>query len=385
MKIVWSIPVRGERLGASRGDLVRAQCLIDALRSHGHEIRVVEDAGRRGAALTVSAYRNLVRRVLPRKLSWTLRDLGRGIHALGHGVRVASEARRLDAEVIIETQVGFAASGALAARLSGLPLILDDCSPSSEESVLGAGLPALARYVWHRQMRAATSVVAVSRAMRDALIAEGIPDHKICLVPNGIDVEAFRVQDGQRLRAQLGLSHLFVVGFVGSFQPWHRVDLLVQAVQELARTYKIHALLAGEGPELESTMRLVGRLGLTDRFTMLGALPPAKIPTLVSSLDVGVLPGSNHYGHPMKLLDYAAAAIPSVAPDLGPVREVLRHDVTGLLFKTGDLSGLVNCLARLADSEPLRVRLGRSARQLTMVSGAWTERAQALVAAGLTD
>ena len=245
-------------------------------------------------------------------------------------------------------------------------------------------MPALAHYVWHRQMRAATSVVAVSEAMRDALIAEGIPEHKICLVPNGIDVEAFRVQDGQRLRAQLGLSHQFVVGFVGSFQPWHRVDLLVQAVQALARTHEIHALLAGEGPELERTMRLVGQLGLTNRFTMLGALQPAQIPPLVSSLDVGVLPGSNHYGHPMKLLDYAAAAIPSVAPDLGPVRAVLRQDVTGLLFEAGDLSGLVRCLTRLADSEPLRVRLGRRARELTMVGAAWTERAQALVPAGLT-
>ena len=221
--------------------------------------------------------------------------------------------------------------------------------------------------------------------MRDLLIAEGIPDHKIRLVPNGVDVEAFRAQDGQRLRAHLGLSHQFVVGFVGSFQPWHRVDLLVQAVQELVRRHEIHALIAGEGPELERTKSLVRRLGLTDRVTMLGALQPAKIPALVSSLDVGVLPGSNHYGHPMKLLDYAAAAVPSVAPDLGPIREVLRPDVTGLLFKAGDLSGLVTCLARLADSAPLRARLGRSARQLTTVGAAWTDRAQALVAAGPTS
>ena len=57
---------------------------------------------------------------------------------------------------------------------------------------------------------------------------------------------------------------------------------------------------------------------------------------------------------------------------------------SGLLFKNGDLSGLVNCLARLADSESLRVRLGRSARQRTMVGATWTERAQALVATGLT-
>lgn len=380
MRAVWSIPVRGERLDSSRGDLVRARYLIEALRAEGHEIHVVEDAARPGANITVSAYRGLVRRALPRRPGLILRDMGRCLHARAHGRRVAHEARVHKAEVIFETQVNFAASGALASRLTGLPLVLDDCGLSSEEVVLGAGLPSLARRVHRQQTRAASVVVTVSEALRRLLVEEdGVAPEKLRVVPNGVDPGAFESADRQATRARLGLGGKVVFGFVGSFQPWHQVELLVEAFADVAVELPSHLLLVGDGPGLEPALAAGRRLSVSGDITSTGAVPPPEVPALISSFDVGVMPASNDYGNPMKLMEYAAAGVASVAPDLAPIREVIRDGLTGLLFPPGDIGALRAALRRLATDASLRESLGERARREVASNASWAERARSLV------
>ena len=372
--------MRGERLDSNRGDLVRARQLIEALRSQGHEVHVVEDAARAGATLVVSAYRRGAQRILPLRAARVLRDIGRWLHGLVHGRRVARHAREQAADVIVETQVNLAASGAAAARATGLPLLLDDCSPSEEEALLGAGLPALARYVFRQQAQAASIIVASSQALRNRLVGQGVATDKLVVIPNGADLPAYGQIDHAAARAELGLTDECVLGFLGSFQPWHGVELLVEAASRLAADHPIHVLLIGDGPMRESVLACARQLGLAEHITALGAVPAARVPRLLAAFDIAVLPGSNDYGHPMKLLDYAAAGLPTVAPDLPPVREVITDGVTGLLFPPGDRAALTRALARLAGAERLRHKLGRQARKHCARDNTWAARARALTA-----
>lgn len=379
MRITWSLPVRGERLDSLRGDLVRARRMVEALRQEGHELQVVEDAARPGAGLAVDGYRRVVRRVLPSRAALVLRDLGRSLHGRAHGRRVAAAARGQGADVIVETQVHFAAAGARASRLTGRPLVLDDCSPVAEEAALGVGLPALAGRLFREQVEQAERVIVSSQALRARLLAEGAPPAKVRVVPNGVDREAFGRADGRAVRERLGLGRRCVLGFVGSFQPWHRVELLLEALARLADP-ALHVLLVGDGRGREPALACARRLGLAERVTALGAVDASRVPELVAAFDVGLLPGSNDYGHPMKLVEYAAAGRPSVAPDLPPVREVLEDGLTGLLFPPGDGEALAAAMARLAGDEELRRRLGECARRRIPPEASWRERARALVA-----
>lgn len=381
MNITWSIPVRGQRLDSGRGDLVRARRLIEALRADGHDVRVVEDAAAAGSQLIVSAYRRVVRRILPQRLALVVRDVGRWLHARRHARRVAAAILEQGAEVLIETQVHLAGSGVLAARLTGVPLVLDDCSPSGEEVVLGAGLPGLVRHVLRKQMQAASVVVAVSPAMRERLIEEGAPADRVCLIPNGVDLAAYQQVDREVVRRQLGLADRCVLGFVGSFQPWHQVDLLIEALARLRTHHQLQALLVGDGPCRDSVSAASRRLGVSDRVTMIGAVSSSKVPEFLSAFDVGVLPGSHDYGHPMKLVEYAAAGLASVAPDLASTRQVIQHEVTGLLFPPGDVNALAAALTRLVTDEGLRHRLGACARRQVAVGACWRDRARALILA----
>lgn len=381
MRITWSLPVRGERLGSSRGDIVRAAALIDALRSLGHEVEVVQDAERRSAGLAIGGYRNVVRRMLPARLARIVRDAGRVLHANGHARHVIDAARRAQADAIVETQVHFARSGAIAARATGLPLVLDDCSPSSEELVLGPGLPRLAALVMRSQARAARALLVPSEALRAALVREGLPAEKLRVVPNGVDLDAHDRARAHRdaVRRDLGLGARVAVAFVGSFQPWHQAELLPQALALTGRD-DLALVLAGDGPGRAACIERA-QAAPSLQVVDLGSVPPAQVPQILGACDAGALPGTNDYGQPMKLLEYAAARLPCVAPDLPPVREMLSEGRTGLLFPPGNAAALAACLAQLAGDPALRQRLGQAAFDELAAPASWAARARLLVAA----
>ena len=378
MRIVWSLPVRGEPLTSTRGDLVRARSLIAALRSEDHQVIVVEDATQVGMQAAMFTYRTVLRSLLPRRVGLILRHFGCAVVGLLHGLRVAA-AVRIHADLIIQTQVAYAISGVLAAWLTGTPLVPDDCSPE-RKSRRWTGLPWVARAVLSAQARCARAVVAA----RDA---GGRPRGRRSAREAGLRAqrrrrERFEVADGKSWRSGYGLHERCVVGFVGSFQPWHRVELLIDAVAGLPADARIHVVLGGEGPGLESILRRAESQGLSC-VTTVGAVPPHVVPSLLAACDVGALPHTNAYGDPMKLREYAAAAIPSVAPDVDPVNEVIEHEVTGLLFTPGDVHGLAEALQRLAADPQMRRRLGEEARRRAFVGGSWMDRSRALV--GITE
>lgn len=376
MRITWSVPIRGESAVSTRGDVLRARALIDALRADGHEVVVVEDANAPTARATVAAYRNVIRRILPGRIALVLRDLGRVLHARRHARRVAAAARAQRAELLIETQVHFSDSGALAARVVGIPLVLDDCSPPAEEVELGAGLASLAVRIFDRQARIATRIVVPTRRMSEMFARDGLSVEKIRVVPNGVDVEAH--EEARRKVIRIDRGHLVIV-FVGSFQPWHRADLLVEAFARLPAEVNVHLLLIGDGPGRAPALQRAQRLGCADRIAAPGGLAPNIVVEMLAQCDIGVLPSSAEYCHPMKLLEYAAAGLPAVAPDLAAVREVVEHGVTGLLFSPHDVAELAAALQRLTDDRGLRSALGGAAR-LRVANHDWKQSARMLLA-----
>lgn len=378
MKVTWSIPVRGDRLKSGRGDLIRAYALIEALRAEGHDVVVVHDAGLL-ARLQVRVYRWFVRPLLPRRIAAVLRDAVRVRYGRLHAARLARAATRQRADLIIETQAHFADSGARAARALDMPLIVDDCSPWTEERVLGAGLPGLARRTFLRQADIAALLVVSSPRLRALLARDGVPSSRVRVVRNGVDATAYTHIDRPAARRRLGVEDRVVIGFAGSFKPWQGVDLLIEAVARVSDRLPLHLLLIGDGPGRHRAKKFARRVGLRDRATIPGAVAPAKVPELLTACDIGVVPASNEYGHPMQLLEYAAAGLAIVGPDVPAVREVVEHGETGLLFQDGNIGELGRRLVKAAEDAALRARLGAAARERATSGKSWADRLRLLI------
>lgn len=187
----------------------------------------------------------------------------------------------------------------------------------------------------------------------------GTPPERIVITPTGVDVDRFTDAASRReeVRARLGLTGRFVVGWAGSFRPFHALERAVDAVDGLPDTT---LLLLGDGPERDAVEALAADRGVPAVFT--GTVDHRDLPAYLAAMDAGLVLASDggfHYS-PLKLAEYLAAGLAVVAPDVEPVATRLTHDEEVLLVEPGDASSLRAALDSLRTDEDRRRRLGRA-------------------------
>jgi glycosyltransferase involved in cell wall biosynthesis len=387
VKIVFSFPHPSDTLAGERaGHVIRANSLLRALEELGHEVIRVEGARGQSAAAAVGTYRTFVRDVMPEGVAARVRDLGRIAHSRQFARRVERVVADCGPDVILETEVVFATAGARASRRFSVPLVLDDVSPAWEaETHYGLALTGSARRARRQALRQAELVVVVNELVRQELINEGTPPEKLALVPNGVDPAFFSAAaEGRARRGALGITEAeVVIGFVGSFQPFHGVDELVRSFARSGASDRARLLLVGDGDGLRECVETANRLGLTGQVLFVGRVPHQEVPSYVAASDITVLPKTAPYTNPMKLYEYLAAGKPSVAPRQVGIARILTDEHDAVLFDPADDRALACSLRRLVDDPALRLTLGRNASE----SGAahtWRRRAATLMEAILT-
>ena len=219
------------------------------------------------------------------------------------------------------------------------------------------------------QATAADVVACVSDEVAAAVVARlGVDESRVLVTPCTVEVARFAGQSVPDLRA----DHLeippdsVIVGWIGSFRPFHAVELLVEAFAEAARIEKnLHLVLAGDGPTRAQVEARLSGLGLSGQVTFLGQVAYNAVPDVLDLFDISVLPatgGPFHYS-PLKLREYAAAGTAIIASDVGDVGETLHSESECVIVPAGSSSALADAMAKLACSPERRERLGASARR----------------------
>ena len=226
MKILYSLPHPSDQLGVERaGHVIRANALLAALERAGHEVVRVEAAATVfGSAAAVKAYRGFFKRHVPRPIALRMRDVGRLLYTRAFAGRLMQAVQQHGPDIILETNIAFSRAGALASRKSGVPLVLDDLAPPLEEDSdvgYGVGLKRRAMDVFGEITRQAALAIAVSGAIRQILLDQGVDAAKIAIIPNGVDAATFNAEaDGRAVRLRLGIPETdIVIVFVGCSSP----------------------------------------------------------------------------------------------------------------------------------------------------------------------
>lgn len=238
-------------------------------------------------------------------------------------------------------------------------------------------------------LQAASRIFVISEVERNNLENIGIPNEKIVVNPNGVDADEFRPSvGGKKAREDLSVGdEKTLVGFVGTFGPWHGVLALAEAIALTPRDANIHFLLIGDGSlrsEVENKLRDSGDLG---RVTFAGVVKHERVPVLLDACDILVSPhvpladGSAFFGSPTKLFEYMAMGKGIVASRLGQIGDVLTHDETALLVEPGNPKELSDAILRLASDETLLSRLGKAAREAAITSHTWQQNASRVLEA----
>ena len=313
-------------------------------------------------------------------------DAVRASHNANFFRAAAAAVRRFSPDFIYERYSLWGLAGLCAAKRRLFPFVIEVNAPLVYEQHRYRGgmvCPWLARrierYVWQK----ADLVIAVSEVLASHLTQTGVSPVRVQVLPNGVDARWF-IEDAASLlsREPLNLENRFVIGFVGSFKPWHGADFLLDAFGEFHRLEpSSHLLLIGDGPLKTSLQDRARQAGLEKAVTFTGVVAHEDVPRYLATMDVAVAPYpavGNFYYSPLKLFEYMAAGRAVVASRVGQVAQVITHRVNGLLYEPGHHAGLVNCLRQLRESSALRLELGKNARR-TSREFTWEQNAARVV------
>ena len=303
----------------------------------------------------------------------------------------AQEIERSAPDFIYQRYSRFSWAGVEASLRAGRPLFLEY---NGSEVWVGrywdrvGSLSLLERYE-RLNLAAAARIFVVSEVERRNLLRAGVEDEKIVVNPNGVDAERFQPGiGGESVRAELGIAEdETLVGFVGTFGPWHGVLALAEAIKLMPETARVRFLLVGSGVLRGEVERILREAGALPRVILTGAVEHERVPGLLDACDVLASPhvpledGSEFFGSPTKLFEYMAMGKGIVASRLGQIGEVLKDEETALLVEPGDAHELSKAILRLAHSRQLRERFGAAARREAIARHTWTHNAARVLAA----
>ena len=283
--------------------------------------------------------------------------------------------------VLYERHANFMFMGVLLGKWLGRQVVLEVNELAGFQRARGLIMERLARKIDSSVFSRADHILCVSSVLADETQHRGADGDRVHVLPNAIDPGRFRSPGpASSLRAKLDLEGSIVIGHVGLFCRWDHLDVLIELAKSIrARHPNMKVLLVGDGPEMDNLKQASHRLGMEDSVVLAGPVHRDDVPAYIGAMDICVMPDSNAFGSPIALFEFMAMGKPCVVPDLGPMRDVIEDNVTGVMFPHGDYGALRSVLLRLIEDPALRLQLGVRARDTVFRRHTWAANARFVV------
>jgi glycosyltransferase involved in cell wall biosynthesis len=268
---------------------------------------------------------------------------------------------------IVHTHSGKAGIlGRLAAARAGVPVIIHHIHGPSFGPFQGAPANLVFTAAERHAARVTTHFVCSAGAMTRLYLEAGIGRPEMySRVFSGFDVQPFiRATNDPALRQRRGIApDDFVIGKISRLFPLKgHADLFAAFAEVLPRCPRARLLLVGGGSLDGELKALARRLGLHQRITFTGLVPPGDVPALTGIMDC-LVHLSYREALSRALPQALAAGKPVIAYDFDGADEICLENETGFLVRTGDTTAVANRLRQLAGDAALRERLGRHGQE----------------------
>lgn len=366
--------------------------VVAALRAMGHVVTVLSPpgidpmantqttvamSGRRSATRTASVLRWVAKHVP--YVMFELAEVAYNVVAYIRLQRLVSKERF---DFIYERYAFYLIAGAMVARRNRIPFVLEANEVNGVEARNRRQvMPTLCGMFERALLRRCLAIHTVSSYLKDLLVQRGVAPGSIVVSPNGFDVDASPPPGRSPVLAhRLGLAHCRVIGFVGWFSNWDRLDFLMDVFAALPQTTEpIKLLLIGDGPMVAQLRRQAAELGVADRVHFTGPIPRHLIHEYIGLLDVAVLPHSNSFGSPMVMFEFMAAQVPIAAPRLPPILDVHAGGDTAMLFEPLDARKCREAIQRLIEHPHEARQMAERAHAKLVANHTWLRNAQKIV------
>lgn len=198
---------------------------------------------------------------------------------------------------------------------------------------------------------AASHIAVLTHAAKGFYIEKGIPEKKLLVAPDGIDLDDFAHPESKetaRIRLGLPLDKKIVL-YIGRLDGWKGTDTLYKATELLPSDMRV-VIIGGEPRQVEQLKKSYPNI------SFLGYRPYKEIANNLAVADVFVLPNTGkddisvRFTSPLKLFTYMASNRPIVASNLPSIRDVLSEE-SAYLVPPDDFTALAHTIQQACDEE----------------------------------
>ncbi len=248
--------------------------------------------------------------------------------------------------VHLHSRRGADSFGLLAVKLARVPVVLTRRVDNPEPGWL-------ARFRYSLPDR----VITISEAIRDVLIAEGVPQADVVCIHSAVDTDRFRPRSVEKGDGK----H---IGVIAQFIERKGHDTLFDALPAVfAKHLEVTVSLYGRGPLERQIKQRIIRDGLSERVRLHAFRNDVE--TVLPEFDFVVHPARRE-GLGVALLEAASSGVPIVASNVGGIPEIVRDGVNGLLVSPNDPAELTNAINAMLEDNKRRMDMGNAGRELVL-------------------
>jgi len=223
----------------------------------------------------------------------------------------------------------------------------------------------LERFIYKKAACVATVTSGFLRRLRDD---KHIPDKKLVLITNGVDVTMFHTGISvPEQREQLGLTDKFIAGYIGNIGHWQGVETLIDTAILLKDNSRFHLLIIGDGARRQAVEEYISARKPSN-VTLLPAQPRADIPKYLSILDCALVPLRNiectRQTLPVKMFEAMAMAKPIIIGGTGDSQKLIEETHTGIAVEPENPRAYEEAIKTLMADPTLREQMGYNGRKL---------------------
>jgi glycosyltransferase involved in cell wall biosynthesis len=276
-------------------------------------------------------------------------------------------------DVVVATSPQFfcAVAGFVVSRMKRSPFVFElrDIWPESIVTV-GAMRPSLPirlleifeLFLYKKSAR----VVALTDAFKDHLINRGIPDSKIEVIKNGVDLSFF-----SPFPASPGFVHeleaegKFIISYIGTVGMAHAVDKIVTVAERLQDISEILFLIVGDGAEQRRIKDLTEKKGLHN-IRVLNGVSKERVRDYYAVTDLYLVTLKNRTLFrtviPSKIFEAMAMARPILCAVDGECRKIIEEARSGIYVEPENVEQMIETIERLWQRKESLEVMGQNGR-----------------------
>jgi len=292
-------------------------------------------------------------------------------------------------DLIYERMGWMGYGGGFAAQRLGIPLVLEANNGDfiTELERLGVAPEGFQRWLAIKLMRRASHqakhIVATGDGHRERFIEWWqVIANKVSVVENGSEVvNLLKREDLHVFQGAMAEVNKVEVVFVGAFEPWHGLLILIPAMAKAISVIPaLHLTIIGSGTLEKEINELIHNFKLEDHITLTGQLNMNQVVDYLAKSDIGVSPycGWMEFSG-LKLFDYKSAGLAVITSGKDGKPATVTHGKTGLIIPPCDEEALSQAIIQLASDAALRQRLGQAARIDAEKLHSWKHTTEQLV------